>query len=362
MQQKAPEYNSSGQSREKRRFGIPATLLLAFARGVALFIALYALLSSLGVLLGNHYNQNVWWIDLTQLPLAAGVILQAALIIALSVFAFHVPRSLAARIGGALICLIFAVLAFYNTAEVFQVRNAGGVTLGFPLPFSFFIALAFLLLTFVYFFGNPLLHGKARKGAQLKPRRKTTITIMTLTVLLMGILFPWGQIYCFGTTDYKNPVDATVVLGAQVYPNGTPSRALADRLDAAIRLYKLGETPILIMSGGIDSSGVSEAVAMRDYAIRQGVPESAILIDEYGNNTEATARNTIKLCEQYGYEHIGAVSSFYHMARIKMLFLANGHDVYTRPAPINPLDRTIFPTMLREIPGWWYYWFSNIFI
>ena len=333
---------------------------MAFSRGVALFIALYALLSSLGVLMGNSYNQNIWWIDLTQLPVYAGILLQAALIIALSIFVFHVPRSLVARIAGSLICLVFAVLAFYNTNAVFQVRNAGGISMGFSLPFSFFIALAFLLLACAYLAGSPLLRGRVKRGTPLRPRHITTGVTMALTLVLMGILFPWGQIYCFGTTDYKNPVDATVVLGAQVYPNGTPSRALADRLDAAIRLYKLGETPILIMSGGIDSSGVSEAAAMRDYAISQGVPAQDILIDEYGNNTEATAINTIALCEQYGYQRIGAVSSFYHMARIKMLFLANGHDVYTRPAPINPLDGTIFPTMLREVPGWWYYWFSNI--
>jgi hypothetical protein len=30
------------------------------------------------------------------------------------------------------------------------------------------------------------------------------------------------------------------------------------------------------------------------------------------------------------------------------------------PAPIDERDSSIPITTLREIPGWWYYWFANI--
>ena len=336
-------------------------LFLAFARGIALFIALYSLLSSLGLLLGNAHNQNLWWIDLSALPIALNITLQALLIIALFALVVHVPSSKIIRALGGLLCLAFTYFALSNAVSVYSAQSSGSITLGFPIPFSIFIALAFLILAFAYFGGRSYLHGRLRPYQSTIPGHIGNIIVMFITVVVLILLFPLGQVYCFGTTEYKNPVDATVVLGAQVQPDGTPSLALQDRLDKAISLYDQGETPILIMSGGIDADGVSEAAAMRDYAVAHGVPASSILIDEYGNNTEATVKDTLQICSQQGYDKIGAVSSFYHMARIKMLYLSYGHNVYTRPVPIDPNDNSALYFTQREIPSWCYYWTGSIY-
>jgi uncharacterized SAM-binding protein YcdF (DUF218 family) len=67
------------------------------------------------------------------------------------------------------------------------------------------------------------------------------------------------------------------------------------------------------------------------------------------------------MAEEHNFNRLGAVSSYYHMARIKMLFLANGHDVFTYPAtPVMENSNLAFNTV-REIPGWWYYWFGAVF-
>ena len=338
-----------------------ANLFMAFARGIALFIALYSLLSSLGVLLGRPYNQNIWWIDLNALPTFFSIALQGLLIIVLFAFVIRVPSSLIVRLAGGLLSLAFMAFALSNVQAVYNVQQAGGINLASPIPFSAYIAIAFFILAIALFGGTRLLGGSLRQEQATFGLKAANITVVALTVVLLGVLFPLGQVYCFGTTEYRNEVDATVVLGAQVQPDGTPSLALQDRLDKAISLYHQGETPVLIMSGGIDAGGVSEAAAMRNYAIKQGVPAADILIDEYGNNTEATVKNTLEICSEHGYTRIGAVSSFYHMARIKMLYLGNGHDVYTRPAPIDPNDNSALYSTLREIPGWWYYWLGSIF-
>jgi vancomycin permeability regulator SanA len=375
--------------------------MIVIARGLAAFFAAYAALSLGSLILGGSYNQNAWWINLSMLPTPISLILQCALVVVLVAFVIRVPRRRRTRWLGAATCALFCLFALLNVQAVYEAQAAGSVRLGFPLPFSFFIALAFLWLALALLLGyrraptsdaadaprelrEPEESGmpetleasgaaevsetprasKAQKGngtPSRKHSRVATVFGIIATVVVAGILFPLGQIFCFGMSDYRRPVDAVVVFGAQVYPDGTPSRALKDRLDAAIDIYEQGYTPVLIMSGGVDIDGVNEAQAMKDYAVSCGVPGDAVLTDKYGNTTEATAQNTIELAREHGFAKLGVTSTFYHMARIKMLYLANGIDAFTMPAPINKHDTSIPFTTLREVPGWWYYWFADVF-
>ena len=302
-------------------------------------------------------------------------------VIVLLAFCLKVPTKRLWRFVGVATCLFFASAAVRNTLTVYEVARLGFVRLGFPVPFSVFIALAFVFLAVAVLRGHEfqsirptslsdierrqkvesLNHSGATRSTQPKrPSRGAGFLISTLAVMVCGIAFPLGQILCFGLTDYRAPVDAVVVLGAQVYPNGRLSRALASRVDAAVELYQQGYTPVLIMSGGIDTNGTSEAVAMRDYAISHGVPANAIIMDENGYSTEMTARNTVAIAEEYGFTRLAAVSSFYHMPRIKMLFLNVGYDVLTVPANGYKEGLSALRTSLREIPAWWYYWFKMV--
>ncbi|MCL2756825.1 MAG: YdcF family protein [Coriobacteriia bacterium] len=329
-------------------------LCITMVRGVAFFVATYVLLSLSAFTLGNTYNQNVWWIDLSLTPTIVGVILEVVLVFSLYAFVIRIPRRLVTRIFSALPSLLCGLYAFINTGTVYGIALSGRISLGFPVPFSLFIAITFLILAAAILFGSFLV-------PERRPRsRVATIVIMALSVVLIGVLFPIGQVLCFGTTEYRGNVDATVVLGAHVSLSGTPSPVLQDRLDKAIELFEEGRTRVLIMSGGIDALGTNEALAMRDYAIAHGVPASAILVDEYGNNTQLSAVNTIKMIKEAGFKSVSTVSNFYHLARIKMLYLANGLDVITVPAGSDKGGPPAPFTFLREIPGWWYYWFTNL--
>jgi len=100
-----------------------------------------------------------------------------------------------------------------------------------------------------------------------------------------------------------------LVLGAEVYPGGRPSPALANRLDVAIDLVRLGRVRTLLMSGG---KGMFEIGAMRAYAIARGVRADAILLDAGGERTLAScvqARDTFRALR------ILVVSQEQHVAR-----------------------------------------------
>ena len=323
---------------------------VTMSRGLAAFLALYSALSLAAVLVGGVYNQNTWWIDTGFLPQVLSILVQVLLTLALGLFAVRVPKHIPMRVILAIPIFSGLFVAVVNTVEVYSIASMGTITLGFPLPFSFFVSIGFLCILLSVLVGSIYL------PTERKPRNSSTALLVIFSAVFTILIFPVGQIYCFGTTDYRVKVDAAVVFGAQVYPDGTPSPTLQDRLDTAIKFYKEGFTPQLVMSGGTDVEGVNEAEAMRDYAIMQGVPSSSIIIDQYGENTQLTARNTVQTLQASGFTTVATVSNFYHLARIKMLYLAEGMDVVTVPS--QTVKGPYFPlfNIVREIPGWWYYW------
>lgn len=345
----------SVQSKGNTRRG-PGWLFVSLSRGLALFLALYSLLSLAAAVFGGAYNQNAWWIDFSVVPDALSVFIQATLVVALGFFVVRVPRHILARLVAAVPVLLGLFVSLINTINVYGAALEGAIILGFPLPFSLFVSIGLLCILLSILVGSNL----TRPTAAERSGKTATVIAVLVAFVGTGICFPLGQMYCFGTTDYRVKVDAAVVFGAQVYPDGTPSPVLQDRLDTAIQFYQEGYTPVLVMSGGIDVEGTSEAMAMRDYAVAQGVASQDIIMDEYGSTTELTAHNTVQVLQEAGFSRVAAVSNFYHLARIKMLYLAEGMDVVTVPSVPNKDPGLPLFNVLREIPGWWYYWFQNL--
>ena len=95
------------------------------------------------------------------------------------------------------------------------------------------------------------------------------------------------------------------------------------RTDEAIDLYKHGWAPLLIFSGAAqDTSGPSNALAMRRHAVEQGVPESVIQIEEFSRNTAENAANTSTFIANRDIKRIILVTSPYHQRRASLEFSA----------------------------------------
>jgi vancomycin permeability regulator SanA len=100
-----------------------------------------------------------------------------------------------------------------------------------------------------------------------------------------------------------------LILGAEVYADGRPSPALANRLDVGIELLRLGRVRSLLMSGG---NGTFEIGAMRAYAIARGVAPEAILLDAAGERTFASC---LQARDAFAVRRVIVVSQELHMAR-----------------------------------------------
>ena len=73
---------------------------------------------------------------------------------------------------------------------------------------------------------------------------------------------------------------AALVLGSNVELTGVPSARLAARLDRGAGLY----------AAGVVKHGFDEALVMRDYLVRAGVPAASIIVDSGGADTDRHRR------------------------------------------------------------------------
>ncbi|HLA43081.1 MAG TPA: ElyC/SanA/YdcF family protein, partial [Aggregatilineales bacterium] len=87
------------------------------------------------------------------------------------------------------------------------------------------------------------------------------------------------------SVDKVPPRQVAVIFGAQVLRSGRLSTMLRDRVATGADLYHAGKVEKLLMSGDNRSPDYNEPEAMRDYALRLGVPEDAILLDRQGLRT-----------------------------------------------------------------------------
>jgi len=96
----------------------------------------------------------------------------------------------------------------------------------------------------------------------------------------------------------------------------TPARA-----QEAIALYQMGWADKLLFSGAAeDTSGPSNAEAMRLQALKAGVPVDAITLDEYALDTAGNAADLKNITQQQKLRHIILVTSPYHQRRASLEF------------------------------------------
>ncbi|RZT02796.1 YdcF family protein [Cuneatibacter caecimuris] len=121
----------------------------------------------------------------------------------------------------------------------------------------------------------------------------------------------------------RKRADYIIVLGGGL-KNGKVTPLLAARVDAALKFaWKQSKTgrkpPLLIMSGGQgEDEPLSEAEAMKEYAMEQGYDESRILLEDQSGNTAENMKFSREIMEEHSegkpYRCVYATSS-YHLLR-----------------------------------------------
>jgi uncharacterized SAM-binding protein YcdF (DUF218 family) len=160
--------------------------------------------------------------------------------------------------------------------------------------------------------------------------------------IVMVLLLLWAAsavaVVHWGSSDHAQEADAIVVLGAAQYV-GRPSPVLKARLDHAVALWSKGLAPLLIVTGGMGAGDTtSEGAVSRQYALKHGVPDSAILVENQGRTTRESLEAVADMMHRRDLDRAILVSDPFHMLRLSIVARGVGLTPYTSPTPTSPIS------------------------
>lgn len=161
--------------------------------------------------------------------------------------------------------------------------------------------------------------------------RTAVALVAGLWLVSLALVLLWQRL------DARRHAHAIVVLGAAQW-DGRPSPVLRARVDHAIDLWRRGFAPMLIMTGGRGTGDTtSEAAVERRYALRQGVPATAIRVEAGSRSTREALRNVSAMLDARSRDVI-LVSDPFHMLRLSIVARRFGLHPQTSPTPTSPIS------------------------
>jgi uncharacterized SAM-binding protein YcdF (DUF218 family) len=153
-------------------------------------------------------------------------------------------------------------------------------------------------------------------------------------------------------------LDAIVVLGAPLAPDGALSPAVAERVAAAAALWRAGGGRVVVATGGVTrGAGRAEADAIAEALRALGVP--GVLVERGSRTTRDNARLTRPLLEVRGVRSLWLVTQPFHGRRAARLFRRAGFDahVWHIDDSLQYYDRRrALRWLVREYAAWAWLW------
>jgi len=180
-------------------------------------------------------------------------------------------------------------------------------------------------------------------------------------LFLLWLLGVAAWIIWVGDRDQAAPADAIIVLGAAAY-DAKPSPVFEERIRHGLDLYKQGFAPKLIFTGGFGGARArfSESQVARRYALKQGIPSDAILIETQSRTTRQNLEEARQLMAQQGMHKVILVSDPLHMARALRLSKELGIDALASSTPSTRFRS--FHTSWRFLAQEIYFFHRDLFV
>ena len=188
------------------------------------------------------------------------------------------------------------------------------------------------------------------KNPNIAVRTARLAVIFAVLLVAVCLISTSLSIVRFSRVDEARPADAAVVLGAAA-PNGTVSPVYRERINHAIGLYESDLVRYIIMTGGTaDGNTVSDALAAKNYAVSQGIPESSVLVEDQSTITEENLEYAKKIMDEHGLDTALIVSDPLHMKRAMLMAEDYELTAYSSPTRTSMYKslRTKIPFLLRE--------------
>ena len=177
------------------------------------------------------------------------------------------------------------------------------------------------------------------KGKRFGLAFKVILALMLAGALTFATLL--GAVLSGAYDHISGEPQVMIVLGCQVKEDG-PSILLRDRLDEALNYLEDHPDLTVGVSGGQGpDEPTSEAQAMADYLIANGVDGEKVLLETASHNTAQNFAYSKKQMDEAQIDYsdgILVVSNGFHLTRARMLAQRAGfEEVYTLAAPTSHL-------------------------
>ncbi|WP_338754128.1 YdcF family protein [Bacillus sp. FJAT-52991] len=159
-----------------------------------------------------------------------------------------------------------------------------------------------------------------------------------LVLIPIGLCtYYYQQIKATAAEKPPSNVAYIMVLGAKV--NGTEmSLSLQYRVNTALDYLKKNPESKVIVSGGRGSEeAISEAEAMKQFFIENGIPQEKILVED---QSTSTYENIIFSKKKFKIKEAVIVTNDFHLYRAKKLAEKQGIKTYTLAAPTPEVIKT----------------------
>jgi len=206
------------------------------------------------------------------------------------------PRNLLGLFLGILICLltllpdyVYKLLMTSQTINIYNLSSAG------PYIYNFLEALIYLIVAYL-----------------------ECILIATIIIAIKST-----------KKKVKMNKDYMIILGCQIKKDGSLTPLLKGRVDRAIafrnwQLKETGKDLIFVPSGGKGNDEIiSEAVAMKNYLLEQGIKENNILVEDKSKNTYENIKFSNKLINNKK-ANIAFSTTNYHVMRAGLIATEQG--------------------------------------
>ncbi len=112
-------------------------------------------------------------------------------------------------------------------------------------------------------------------------------TLLSTTTILIGnrIVINETKAKIYTEETLPNTYQTGIILGAKVYPDGGLSDMTKDRSDTAIELYQQKKVSKLLVSGDHGRKNYDEVNSIKNYLLKNGIPEKDIFLDHAGFDT-----------------------------------------------------------------------------
>lgn len=146
--------------------------------------------------------------------------------------------------------------------------------------------------------------------------RRTVCVVLAAGVLVLGTILTLMGIRAAHHPDGTRPV-TVIVLGCQVRSDGTPSRMLRDRIQAAYDYLAVHEEAVCVASGGQnDREPTTEARCIRDTLVSMGIDPGRIYPEDASTSTEENLAFSAEVIRREGMPtEVAIASDNFHQLR-----------------------------------------------